>query len=225
MWSMYTRKGRGGRGAPRLGTESQVPPTFLSTLPWLAGSRWRGRGCTSPHPPSPRGWSTGGRLGGASGVWGVSEVLEVLEVMENVEKSKVLEVLKELEVLEVLEVWKSPLFCLHKCFSEDSSMSNLVSIHFVKMWQLRVTRGYVQPEAIAVEALCSGSMKRLSRNRSPQRSWSCSFTPRTRMRPALTSLLRRALPSKSLLGDFSSRVRSSLAAERMRARLYLTLHT
>ena len=37
--------------------------------------------------------------------------------------------------------------------------------------------------------------------------------------------LRRAFPSKSLLGAFSSRVRRSLAADLILARLYFTLHT
>ena len=41
----------------------------------------------------------------------------------------------------------------------------------------------------------------------------------------LTSLLRRALPSKSLLGFFSSRVSSSRAADLIRARLYFTRQT
>ena len=41
----------------------------------------------------------------------------------------------------------------------------------------------------------------------------------------LFSHLRRAFPSKSLLGAFSSRVRRSLAADLILARLYFTLHT
>ena len=41
----------------------------------------------------------------------------------------------------------------------------------------------------------------------------------------LTSLLRSALPSKSLRGFFSSKVSSSRAADLIRARLYFTRHT
>ena len=41
----------------------------------------------------------------------------------------------------------------------------------------------------------------------------------------LFSHLRRAFPSKSLLGAFSSRVSRSLAADLILARLYFTLHT
>merc|ERR1719435_628074 len=43
--------------------------------------------------------------------------------------------------------------------------------------------------------------------------------------PILTSLLRRAFPSKSLFWSFSSRVSSSLAADLILARLYLILQT
>merc|ERR550517_12263 len=43
--------------------------------------------------------------------------------------------------------------------------------------------------------------------------------------PILTSLLRRAFPSKSLFWSFSSSVSSSLAADLILARLYLILQT